>query len=116
MLNRPVRYFWTRKQIKSEKKRRKLDGMRRKEPDSFIPPASIKWKYVKYQRRDEVDAGHVVNVVGLQFTLDAFLPTGFDARLEDVRVEEMLHRFRTQVDAQVFQLTRLDRFRFDGKK
>lgn len=56
----------------------------------------------KYQRRDEVNAGHVIDVVGFQFALNTFFSTRLDTRLEDVRVEEMLHRLGAQVDAQVF--------------
>lgn len=62
-----------------------------------------------HQRRDEVNAGYVINVVWFEFTLDTFLAARFDTRLEDVRVEKMLHGLGAQVDTQVFQLTRLDR-------
>jgi hypothetical protein len=59
------------------------------------------------QGRDEVDARHVVDVVNLHVTLDALVPAALDARLEDVGVVVVLHRLGAQVDAQMFQLTRL---------
>lgn len=62
---------------------------------------------VAYQRRNEVDAGHVVDVIDLHLARYAFLSTRLDRRLEDVRVVEMLHRLCAQVDAQVLEVGRL---------
>ena len=59
-----------------------------------------------HQRRDEINAGHVVDVVDDDVRTDSLLATGLDAGLEDVGVVKVLHRFRAQVDAELLQLAR----------
>lgn len=44
------------------------------------------------QRGYEVDAGNIIEVVNDHVTLYVFLFAGFDRRLEDVSIIEVLHR------------------------
>lgn len=60
-----------------------------------------------YQGWDEIDTGHVVDVVDLHVAPDALVPATLDRTLEYVRVVEVLHRLRAKVDAQMLQLARL---------
>lgn len=63
--------------------------------------ATHKWRY-------KIDARHVVYVVYLHLAMDPLLSARLNAGLEDVRVVEVLHCFRTQIDAQVLKLARLE--------
>ena len=63
-----------------------------------------------YQRGDEINAGHVVDVLDLEGVVlggDSLLPARLDAGLEDVGVVKVLHGLRAEVDAEVLQLGRL---------
>lgn len=62
---------------------------------------------IAYQGWDEIDTGHVVDVVDLHVAPDALVPATLDRTLEYMRVVEVLHRLRAKVDAQMLQLARL---------
>ena len=81
----------------------------------MLPKLDYCWSYqlrahlptnITHQRRDEINAGHVVDVVDDDVRTDSLLATGLDAGLEDVGVVKVLHRFRAQVDAELLQLAR----------
>ena len=61
-------------------------------------------KLPTYQRGNQVNAWHVVNIVHLDVTPDALVPARLNAGLEDVGVVEVLHCFRAQIYAKVLQL------------
>ena len=60
-----------------------------------------------YQGGDQVDAVRVVRVVHLDAAHDLLVATSLDRCLERVRVVEVLHRLRAEVDAQLLQLAGL---------
>jgi len=68
---------------------------------------SSRKKRFSYQRRDEINARHVVDVIDGDVGAYALLAAGLDAGLEDVGVVEVLHRLRAQVDAELLQPARL---------
>ena len=60
-----------------------------------------------YQRWYEINTRNIIHVIDFDVRPDPFFATRFNARLEYVSVVEVLHRFGAQIDAQLFQLTRL---------
>ena len=63
-----------------------------------------------YKRWNEINARNIVDVIDENVGRNSFISARFDARLEDVSVVEVLHRFRTQVDAKLLELTRFSVF------
>lgn len=57
-----------------------------------------------HQRRYEVDAGHVVDVIDLDVASYALVPAALDRALEYVGVVEVLHRLGAEIDAEVLEL------------
>lgn len=52
---------------------------------------------VHYQRRDQIDARHIVNIIDLNVGSDSLVSARLDARFENVSVVEVLHRLRAQI-------------------
>jgi len=67
-----------------------------------------------HQRRYEIDAGDVVDVIDFHIAVYPLVATGFNAGFEYVSIVEMLHRLGAKVDTQVFELTRLYNSRHVG--
>lgn len=61
--------------------------------------------YITYQWRDEVNTGHIIHIIHFYLTVNTFISTWLNTRLENVRVVEMLHCLSTKVNAQMLQLT-----------
>jgi hypothetical protein len=68
-----------------------------------------KWKKRKWshQRGDEVDAGHIIDVIDLDVAPDALVPAALDRAFEYVGVVKVLHRLGAEIDAEVLELTGL---------
>ena len=67
----------------------------------------VQWVKVSYQRRYEVYAGHVVDVVNLNVASNTFVPAAFDRTLEYVSVVKVLHRLGAQIYTEMLQLAGL---------
>lgn len=62
---------------------------------------------LSYQRRDEINARNVIDVIDFHVAVYSFVAARLDAGFEYVRVVKMLHRLGAQINAQVFQLAGL---------
>lgn len=60
-----------------------------------------------YQRGNEINTWHIVNVVNFDVAPDAFVATALDGAFKYVSVVEMLHCLRAEIDAEMLQLARL---------
>lgn len=60
-----------------------------------------------YQRGNEINTWHIVNVVNFDVTSDTFVATALDGAFKYVSVVEVLHRLRAEIDAEMLQLARL---------
>lgn len=60
-----------------------------------------------YQRRNEINAWHVVDIVDFNVASDAFVAATLDGAFEYVSVVEVLHRLGAEIDAEVLQLAGL---------
>lgn len=59
-----------------------------------------------HQRRNEINAWHVVDVVNFDVARDTFVTATLDGAFEYVGIIEVLHRLRAEIDAEVLQLAR----------